>query len=341
MRRFVDVPFVVDTTDHSGWSSNGQPRGRLDGMLDEPYPLKEDTMQYMLQIYSSEAPDAFERLSEDEQQAIYGRVHGDHARRPGSPPARSCSRPPTATTVRVQDGQTLTTDGPFAETKEALGGYYLLEADDLDAAIELAARIPAARLGGAIEVRPRGGALIERVFRDEWGRVLAALIGFLGDFDLAEEAAQEAFAIAAERWPRDGPPANPGALADHDRAQPGDRPHPPRAHAGGQDEAARAPGGRARARRWRRHAFPDERLELIFTCCHPALATDAQVALTLRTLGGLTTDEIARAFLVPRRRWRSGSCAPSARSRPPGSPSASRPRTCCPTGWPRCSRSST
>ena len=87
--------------------------------------------------------------------------------------------------------------------------------------------------------------------------------------------------------------------------------------------------------------FPDERLELIFTCCHPALATEAQVALTLRTLGGLTTDEIARAFLVPSRRWRSGWCAPSARSRPPGSRSACRPTTCCPTGSPRCSRSST
>ena len=117
----------------------------------------------------------------------------------------------TATTVRVEDGSTLTTDGPFAETKEVLGGYFLFEADDLDAAIELAARIPAARHGRRGRGAPGGGALIERVFRDEWGRVLAALIGFLGDFDLAEEAAQEAFAIAAERWPRDGMPANPGA----------------------------------------------------------------------------------------------------------------------------------
>ena len=94
--------------------------------------------------------------------------------------------------------------------KEALGGYLFFEADDLDAAIELASRIPAARLGGAIEIRPlRRDSGPRAVFRDEWGRVLAAMIGFLGDFDLAEEAAQEAFAIAAGRWPRDGTPDNP------------------------------------------------------------------------------------------------------------------------------------
>jgi len=110
-------------------------------------------MQYMLQIYSSEAMDEFEKLSEDERTAITGEymaimqasgVTGGAQLQPTS----------TATTVRVQDGRTLTTDGPFIETKEALGGYYLFEAGDLDAAIELAARIPAARLGGAIEVRP-------------------------------------------------------------------------------------------------------------------------------------------------------------------------------------------
>ena len=119
--------------------------------------------------------------------------------------------PETATTVRVQDGKTLTTDGPFVEIKESIGGYFFFEADDLDAAIELAARIPAARMGGAVEVRPIGGvvATLEQTFRDQWGCVLAALIGFLGDFDLAEEAAQEAFAIAAERWPRDGVPPTP------------------------------------------------------------------------------------------------------------------------------------
>ena len=110
-------------------------------------------MQYLLQIYSGDAIEAFERLSEDEQKAVMGEylaiselpgVRGGNQLRPAS----------TATTVRVEDGRTLTTDGPFAETKEALGGYYLLEADDLDGALEVAARIPAARMGGAIEVRP-------------------------------------------------------------------------------------------------------------------------------------------------------------------------------------------
>ena len=85
-------------------------------------------------------------------------------------------------------------------------------------------------------------APVEQAFRDEWGRVLATLIGLLGDFDLAEEAAQEAFATAAERWPREGAPANPAGLADRDGAQPRDRSHPPRRHADGEDAAA---GGRA------------------------------------------------------------------------------------------------
>ena len=120
--------------------------------------------------------------------------------------------PETATTVRVQDGQTLTTDGPFVAIKEALGGYLLFEADDLDAAIELASRIPqpvwAERSRCARSWRgsdPRTG-LPRRV-----GPRARRLIGFLGDFDLAEEAAQEAFAVAAERWPRDGTPDNPRA----------------------------------------------------------------------------------------------------------------------------------
>ena len=140
-------------------------------------------------------------------------------------------------------------------------------------------------------------AILEQAFRDQWGRVLAALIGFLGDFDLAEEAAQEAFAIAAERWPRDGTPASPGAWLVDDRAQPRDRSHPPRPHAHRQVQAARRAWGSG-GHDGCDDTFRDERLELVFTCCHPALATDAQVALTLRTLGGLTTGEIARAFLV-------------------------------------------
>jgi len=138
---------------------------------------------------------------------------------------------------------------------------------------------------------------LEQAFRDEWGRVLAALIGFLGDFDLAEEAAQEAFAIAAARWPLEGTPASPRAwLVTTARNRAIDRVRRERTLAAKtrlldvpetrEDDVDDA-------------TIPDERLELLFTCCHPALALDAQVALTLRTLGGLETDEIARAFLVP------------------------------------------
>jgi RNA polymerase sigma-70 factor, ECF subfamily len=139
-------------------------------------------------------------------------------------------------------------------------------------------------------------ASLEQAFRDQWGRVLAALIGFLGDFDLAEEATQEAFAIAAERWPRDGAPTNPGAwLVTTARNRAVDRIRRDRTLAT-KTRLLQVP--EAAVDRVDSTTFPDERLELVFTCCHPALATDAQVALTLRTLGGLTTGEIARAFLV-------------------------------------------
>jgi len=137
---------------------------------------------------------------------------------------------------------------------------------------------------------------LEQVFRDQWGRVLAALIGFLGDFDLAEEATQEAFAIAAERWPQEGAPANPGAwLVTTARNRAINRIRRDRTLAA-KTRLLQVPQAEDTMDAT---TFPDERLELIFTCCHPALATEAQVALTLRTLGGLSTGEIARAFLVP------------------------------------------
>jgi RNA polymerase sigma-70 factor (ECF subfamily) len=139
-------------------------------------------------------------------------------------------------------------------------------------------------------------ATLEQAFREQRGRVLAALIGFLGDFDLAEEAVQEAFTIAAERWPRDGVPANTGGwLVQTARNRAIDRIRRDRTLAA-KTRLLHAPQATEDAVN---STFPDERLELVFTCCHPALATEAQVALTLRTLGGLTTDEIARAFLVP------------------------------------------
>ncbi|MEV6995578.1 DUF6596 domain-containing protein [Streptomyces sp. NPDC093228] len=143
---------------------------------------------------------------------------------------------------------------------------------------------------------------LDAVFRDQWGRVLATLVGVLGDIELAEEAAADAFAVAAERWPRDGEPANPtGWLVTTARRR-------------AVDQLRRRQVLAAKTKLLARDietgpqppeplmddivSIPDERLELIFTCCHPALALEAQVALTLRTLGGLSTDEIALAFLV-------------------------------------------
>jgi RNA polymerase sigma-70 factor (ECF subfamily) len=144
-------------------------------------------------------------------------------------------------------------------------------------------------------------AAVEELYRSDWGRIVATLIGLLGDFDLAEEYAQEAFAAALKQWPESGLPEFPRAwivqaarhkAIDHlrrrslftEKIQAQLSYEVPTSVTQPTDEM---------------HEIPDERLRLIFTCCHPALAPEAQVALTLRTLCGLETDEIARAFLVP------------------------------------------
>jgi len=143
--------------------------------------------------------------------------------------------------------------------------------------------------------------VVERLFRAEHGRVLATLIRAVGDFDLAEEAVQEAFATAIDRWGRDGVPDNPGAwitttarnrAIDRIRRERRLRDKVPTIEV--LDRLRALPD----EEELRMRAWPDERLRLLFTCCHPALSRDAQVALTLRTLGGLTTREIARAFLT-------------------------------------------
>jgi hypothetical protein len=115
-------------------------------------------MKYLLLIQQGDTPtpddaDAWARLSEDEQNAVFADYQAVNET-PGVTPGVWMEPPETATTVRVEDGKTLTTDGPFVAVKEALGGYLFFEVDDLDAAIELASRIPAARMGGAVEVRP-------------------------------------------------------------------------------------------------------------------------------------------------------------------------------------------
>jgi RNA polymerase sigma-70 factor (ECF subfamily) len=156
--------------------------------------------------------------------------------------------------------------------------------------------LPAAR-----EATLPGGTMdIEDVYLKERARALATLIRLLGDFDLAEDALQDAFAAALAQWPREGTPASPRAwLVSTARHKAIDRLRRGRRFAEKQAEIARAvPPWTEQALQDGADPFPDDRLRLIFTCCHPALALEAQVALTLKTLGGLAVEEIARAFLV-------------------------------------------
>ena len=166
--------------------------------------------------------------------------------------------------------------------------------------------------GGRILVFPTASAepkaVVDRVFREESGRATATLIRLLGDFDAAEEAVADAFLTALERWPTDGVPGNPGAwIVTTARNRAIDRVRRARLLVEKTRQLTRDAAFDADARQAalaqaaedEMSPIPDDQLRLIFTCCHPALAPDVRVALTLRTLGGLTTPEIARAFLVP------------------------------------------
>ena len=214
---------------------------------------------------------------------------------------------------RDRSGDPVITDGPFAETKEQLGGFWIIELPDLDAALAWAAKGSAACMG-PVEVRPfqdeprperpvaAMNALapsdLDRIFREESGRVVATLVRLFGDIDIAEEMVQEAFVIASERWPETGLPPNPGGwITTTARNRAIDR---LRREASRDDRHAQAALLHERTERLEPESdVKDDRLRLIFTCCHPALAPSAQVALTLRLLGGLETPYIARAFLVP------------------------------------------
>ena len=147
--------------------------------------------------------------------------------------------PDIATVVRTAGGDTVTTDGPFAETKEQLGGFWIIEAPDLDAALEWAAKASAACMG-PVEVRPfqaepepsrpvpaLDATELERIFREESGRVVATLVRLFGDIDIAEEMVQEAFVVASRAVAGERAPAQPRRLDHHHRPQPGHRPTPP------------------------------------------------------------------------------------------------------------------
>src|SRR2546427_4581562 len=162
-------------------------------------------------------------------------------------------------------------------------------------------RIDTRRRLSLVEQALGASAAVEAVYRSDWGRIVATLIRLVGDFDVAEEAAQEAFATAVDQWPVSGVPDYPRAwiiqTARHkaiDRIR-----RRVRFAEKMQTYAADESIATVEAPAFDPNAIPDDQLRLIFTCCHPALALEAQVALTLRTLGGLETDEIARVFLVP------------------------------------------
>jgi RNA polymerase sigma-70 factor, ECF subfamily len=150
---------------------------------------------------------------------------------------------------------------------------------------------------------PDARSTVESVFREESGRITAALIRLSGSFDLAEEAIQEAFTAALSKWPESGTPANPAAwitAVAHRRLIDAVRREATRRNQSGNVAyETQSRSDPVSIEDVEGMAFPDDRLRLVFTCCHPALSIEAQVALTLRTLGGLTTGEIARAFLVP------------------------------------------
>ena len=142
---------------------------------------------------------------------------------------------------------------------------------------------------------------VETVYREEWGRIVATLIRLVGDFEVAEEAAQEAFTAAVDQWRVTGVPEFPRAwIIQTARHKAIDRMRrQKRQNQSIESYAASGLGSTMEEPNYDTDEIPDDQLRLIFTCCHPALAPEAQVALTLRTLGGLDTDEIARAFLVP------------------------------------------
>ena len=202
-------------------------------------------MRYLLMICTDENSElALSPEESGERLAEYG-AWGEEMGKRGILEGGARLRPTTdATTVRVRDGETLTSDGPFAETKEQVGGYFVVDCENLDDAIDVGVEAPrrahrhdrgAADLG---DVSTDVEAVVAESFRDEWGRVVATLIRVTGDWDLAEECAQDAFALALETWRPRRRPAQSRRVAHHDGPQPRDRSDPPR-----RDRRVEAPGG--------------------------------------------------------------------------------------------------
>ena len=270
--------------------------------------------QYMLSvIHAEEGPDFAEDV---DIQEVYGKVDAFNKELQDSGSwvfAGGLEPPSDSTVVDATGSEVLVTDGPYAETKEQLGGFWVVEAPDLDAALAIAKKGSAACVGsrggppvpGRVThpAAPDGagddpGAGLAAVFRAEHGRVVASLARRFGDLDIAEDATGEALVVAAERWPTEGLPPNPGgwlttvagnkALDRIRREKRRQDKYAEVARMDNHDDPAEPTG-----------PVEDDRLRLVFTCCHPALAPENRVALTLRLLGGLTVAEIAAAFLVP------------------------------------------
>ena len=284
-------------------------------------------MKYALLIYGNDTE--WESRSDEEKQAIYGEYCAGLGERPASSAARSCSRRDTATTVRVRERRDADDRRPVRRDEGS--ARRLLPARGRQPRRRDRAR--SAHPGSAARARSRCARWwsaperhdLQTVFREEWGRVLAALIGFLGDFDLAEEAAQEAFAIAAERWPRDGVPDRPRRLARHD----GDATGRSTGSAASARSLAKthlldvARGGRGRD--GRRHVPRRAARAALHVLPSGARARRAGRADAAHARRPLDRRRSPARSSCPRRRWRSGSSARSGRSRRPASRSACRP----------------
>ena len=207
-------------------------------------------------------------------------------------------KPESATTVRESGGELVVTDGPYAETKEILFSFYVVDVEDLDAAIALAARMPATRYGSVQirrDPRVREGVSdeLERAYRDERAAVLATITRRLdGNLALDEDVVQDAFVAAAVEWDHRGVPQRPGAwLTTTAWRKALDRLRHDRVAAAYAPELVQPVDYDFELEQ---SVLEDDQLKLLFTCCHPALAPAARMALTLRSVAGLTVSEIAR-----------------------------------------------
>ena len=313
-------------------------------------------MQYLLLIYGNPAEAPAEAQSQEADAALVHLHAGARGVRRAEGRRRAARSPETATTVRVRDGETLLTDGPFAETKEILGGYYLIDVarprrrarlggEDAEHRV----RVGRGATGRRLRLTPSGA--LERAAREDGPGVLATLVRHLGgDLALAEDALQDAYAVALATWPRDGVPGRPRRLAhDHGQAA-GDRPPPPHARArrAACARSRRSPSATAPPRAGPR---PDDGRRHLPHRRPPAAAVRLLPPVARAARARRADGEVARRpehgadrARVPRPRADDGGAAAARAAqdrRRRGSRSASRPTSCSTSACAACSRSST